>query len=570
MFKRLFKCLLLIAALLPLSSQIQARTITSADQLRYGTVLFDYYQGNFFSALVEAEYAQASKNPQAFTEYAQVFEGGMRLSYGLSKQAQGIFQKYLHDQGYSDELAHNRAWFYLARLLYRKGQASAASRALTKVSGHIPEDIHGQYHYLATLVNLQGKHLGTAETVIGGALNGSAYEPYLLYNLAVSQLRAGEPTKAKSNFQKVTAFTNEQEDLAVLADRARHGLAELAVSEQNWLGAWLNLQDIRTSGLYSNRALLSYGWSAINTKQYEQAIPALQLLGQRSIAIAEVQETKVLLPHLYEQKGASRQALKAYLLAEKEFAQGLQLLQEARDVIATRDVPEEFVSNLDLVAADSDWNGTQPNVNYQKLTPFLIDLMASNGFQSTLKELADLYALRKNLQHWRRETERHQVILNRRRASQTNQQLTRLVEQQRITQERLSESKLEMKLTLMSLDEPTQARFSSQIERAEKELHLLNEKINKIADIQSPYQHTQLKVERLKSLHLDIDEKLVKVNGFIAQLEPVMRSVVNAELDKHQERMNYYWAQARLAKARLYDATLLSLEATHHQREVKH
>ena len=39
-----------------------------------------------------------------------------------------------------------------------------------------------------------------------------------------------------------------------------------------------------------------------------------------------------------------------------------------------------------------------------------------------------------------------------------------------------------------------------------------------------------------------------------------MRIVVNAELDNHEERMRYYWAQARLGKARLYDQTLNNIE----------
>ena len=45
-------------------------------------------------------------------------------------------------------------------------------------------------------------------------------------------------------------------------------------------------------------------------------------------------------------------------------------------------------------------------------------------------------------------------------------------------------------------------------------------------------------------------------------LEKVMRSVITAELDKHEERIRYYWAQARLGKARLYDKALNNIEET--------
>ena len=39
-----------------------------------------------------------------------------------------------------------------------------------------------------------------------------------------------------------------------------------------------------------------------------------------------------------------------------------------------------------------------------------------------------------------------------------------------------------------------------------------------------------------------------------------MRGVITAELDKHEERIRYYWAQARLGKARLYDKALNNIE----------
>ena len=55
-------------------------------------------------------------------------------------------------------------------------------------------------------------------------------------------------------------------------------------------------------------------------------------------------------------------------------------------------------------------------------------------------------------------------------------------------------------------------------------------------------------------------QQLNKTNSYIERLEPIMRKLVNAELDKHENRIRYYWAQSRLAKARLYDRKLLLLE----------
>jgi hypothetical protein len=60
--------------------------------------------------------------------------------------------------------------------------------------------------------------------------------------------------------------------------------------------------------------------------------------------------------------------------------------------------------------------------------------------------------------------------------------------------------------------------------------------------------------------HEEIKSKLKETEKYIVGFEKIMRGLVRVELNKHEERMQYYSAQSRLAKARLYDMTLLSLE----------
>src|SRR6188768_4378724 len=56
----------------------------SVEELEYGVVLFDYFQKDYFAALVDQEYAQAINNPFALNQTGQVLKGGMMLSYGMS------------------------------------------------------------------------------------------------------------------------------------------------------------------------------------------------------------------------------------------------------------------------------------------------------------------------------------------------------------------------------------------------------------------------------------------------------------------------------------------------------
>lgn len=548
---------LVLMVSLVLSVSVCAKEIKTVEELTYGPVFFDYFQQNYFSALIENEYAKASDNAIALSANGKVLEGGMLLSYGLARDSQNIFDSVL--SGSAAESVRNRAWFYLARLYYRRDDMSAAANALSNISGVVADEILAQYHYLVSLVSLRSKQVEAAETALE-SFSYSPLKPYLRFNVAIARLESGDDRVAVEHLEKVINYANDSEELAVLADRARHGLAQISVRSGQWLNAWLHLQSIRTTGLYSNRALLSFGWSAINLQNFDEAIPALKVLTQRSIAIPEVQEARVLLPHLYEQKGSTRKALKAYLVAEQEYNVGIAAVNEARKVIAERNVPEEFVLNLSGVMADSDWNGVQPDVNYQKLTPFLIDLMASNAFQSTLRELGDLYSLRKNLIGWQEQTRQHQLILNQRASELTRDRIeARVIQSSELNKTfQVKQQELQDAAGLLSVSD--QQRFDSLLQTSEREMELLSDKIDRISGIEAPYRQTEEKIQRVNKLHHSIDAQLDRADYFIARLEPVMRKIIDSELDKHEERMRYYSAQAQLAKARLYDVTLMSLE----------
>lgn len=531
----------------------------STGDLEYGAILFDYFQQDYFSALIEQEYAEAINNAKAKSPRGQVLKGGMMLSYGMADEAKRLFETLL-DSNASEEVK-NRAWFYLAKLFYSKSDATSARESLSQIRGKMPDDLHTDYHYLATLLNHDGDHLGTTENKFKTVSKENPYFPYLLFNLAILQLKDNQLELAVNNLEAVTKYASVSEELSLLSDRARHGLAELALQHGNLMQAWLYLKDIRTTGLYSNRALLSYAWAAINLKQYQQAIPALELLNERSIAIPEVQEAKVLLAHVYEQEGAPRKALKRNLIAEKEFHEGVQMIEEARRVIERQDVPREFITNLDAMMDDSDWYSTRPSVDYKKLTPFLIDLMASHPFHETLRELADLYAIEENLKYWSLQAQEHLLILeNANKKKNFDDSVLDLIKTSAALNEQFADQNTELRLHSLALNEADQDRLKALIETTERELKLLGGKIDKFKDYKKPYEQPEYYKKMVAEKHREIERQLAETGKFVQGFETIMRGLVKVELDKHEERMRYYAAQSKLAKARLYDMTLLSLE----------
>jgi hypothetical protein len=572
LLKNALSSIALVASGLTITASSAADDEVKLRDLKYGTILFDYYQQNYFASLIGYEVANSRGELNHQIDEARLLHGGMTLSYGLPDEAEGIFQQLLKSNEKSTEgnaangqitdEVRNKAWFYLAKMYYHKGEANKAATTLGYIHGDIPQDIHNEFNYLATLINIRNHNLNSAEQALEGVMKGSVFEPYLIFNLASSQLADGDIKRSEVNFQKVVEYgkSHKQEEFQVLADRAKQALAHIDVEQGDLLAAWLHLQFVRTTGLYSNRALLSYGWTAIKLERYDIAIPALSVLDKRSISIAEVQEAKVLLAHLYEQQKAPRTALKHYLLAERAFASGIESIASARRIIAGQRIPEEFVINLDAMMDETDWYGSEPSLDYNKLTPFLIELMSSNSFHTVLKELRDLYALRENLNYWSRQAQEHQLIISHRHKGWSSDTLHEFVSDSKIQKDAMEVQISELGLHAKTLSIKEQDRFAPLLDSMKEDFKFLEKNFEKISKIEKPYQESERTLRWMAKLHQRIEQQLLQTDKMIKKLENVMRIVVNAELDKHEERMRYYWAQARLGKARLYDQTLNSIE----------
>lgn len=533
----------------------------STEDLEYGLVLFDYFQKNYFEALIEQEYAQAINNSIANGSTGQILKGGMMLSYGMPDAAKKIFENLLQLKA-SEEIS-NKAWFYLAKMLYAKSDIANARDALNRVKGKIPDEIYTEYNYLVLLIakgNLQSTSGLVSEDVLKTAQKDTPYYPYLLFNTAIMQLRNNQLKDAVKNLEAVTQYSGRSEELSVLADRARHGLAELAIKYNRLDEAWNYLKPIRTNGLYSNRALLSYAWAAINLKRFNEAIPALEMLNTRSIAIPEVQEAIVLLAHVYEQEGLLKKALQANVNAENNYQKGIDMLKEARAIIDQQDVPREFISNIEAMIDDSDWFSTKPSVDYKKLTPFLIDLMAGYQFRETLAELADLYAMEANLEYWSLQAEQHALILKNARQKTFDPSLKALIDKGLVLRDQLTDKNAELKLYSLSLSEREQQRLNALMQSTDTELNFLKDKIEKLQQYQGPYKPPADYEKMVADHHVRIKQRLAEIQQFIKKFELIMRKLVKEELDEHEQRMKFYAAQSKLAKVRLYDLMLLSLE----------
>lgn len=548
---------LLIACLLVIPGGIQATSVEEARDLKYGAVLFQFYQQNYFETLVEYAWAEDNGGIGNHGTYPELLKGGVSLSYGLDEQAETIFDRVADSN--LGEPVRNRARFYLGKMQYQRGDVDSAGRNLASIRGRMPGDIDNEYRYLAGLVNVQLGHLDASLAVADTLDRRSPFAPYFYFNLAIALEGLGRTDDALGSLYRVLTLSNGSPELERLADRARMALAHLYAGRGDSLQAGQHMTAIRTTGAYSNRGLLGASWVAINAGEFSQALAPLDLLSARSVALPEVQEAILLRPHVYERLGLEGRAAQGFIAADRQFRQTLQSLELARNTLAEADVLELFVRNLDSVLDDSDWFGRAPAVAVNRLSPFLVNLMSDHTFQSVLKDLRDLYAIRNNLERWQQRQSDFDTILSARSGREQGVDHSQRLHHLNDSLQRARSRHTEMSVRLSALPaehrEPLTWRLEElqfEIERGQTALDALKGS-RALADTRS-FQHS------VSAAMAQVDDRMVQTRSMIARLEDVMRTLVSTELDIHQQRLAQYQVEAQLAKVRILDRSLQYLD----------
>ncbi|MDH3980789.1 MAG: hypothetical protein OEU91_09805, partial [Gammaproteobacteria bacterium] len=343
-------------------------------------------------------------------------------------------------------------------------------------------------------------------------------------------------------------------------DRSHMAIAYLYAQDRDFPDAYEHIRQVNTTGVYSNRALLGAGWASINSESYREALAPLTVLEKRSMAIPEVQEAVLLVPHIHEKQGLEGRAAQGFITAYDRYSNALTHLDKARASLGDADVLELFVRNMDDLLEESDWFGTAPSVSLNSLSPFLLDLISDHSFQSVLKDLRDLYAIRNNLNGWKRKQDDFDVIISSRAASLDSAKRGRDMDAHSIRQAGLKDSYSTLMQRVENHNAEDRERVQwllddlrGEIDSAGLLVELLRAGPGISGDISD---YAQLVKTGMES----VDEELVKTNALIVKVEQVMLELINAELDIHEHRLKYYRVQSHLAKARILDKSLAALD----------
>lgn len=552
----LLRVLAALLLALPGAVSVQAAE-TEAQDLKYGAVLFQYYQQNYFETLVEYAWAEEQGGIANHGTYPELLKGGVSLSYGLDEQAEDIFDRLAASN--LSEPVRNRARFYLGKMQYLRGETETAARNLNQIRGELPAAVDAEYRYLAALVNVKLGYLDAGKAVAQTIEEDSPYAPYFYFNLAIALEGQGRTADALDALNQVLELNDGSAELQRLADRARMALAYVYAGHEDNVNAGFQLASINTTGAYSNRGLLGASWMAINAGDFRQALAPLDVLAARSSALPEVQEAILLRPHVYERMGLEGRAAHDFIAADSRFRHVLAELGSAREALEKADVLELFVRDLNEVLDESDWFGKAPSVAVNRLSPFLVELMSDHSFQSVLKDLRDLYAIRNNLEQWKQRRSDFDTIMAARSGSTAGASHSNRVRsiQRKLAEARDQQKKLSNRLAGIPDADRDSIEWllddlNFEISRGESALEALQQGKSLVGN-----RYFEQEVTRMMA---EVDAELVQTESLITRLEDVMVALVTTELDIHQHRLEQYQVEAQLAKVRILDRSLQTLE----------
>ncbi len=169
--------------------------------LHYGDVLFQFFQDDYFDAVVRLEAARDFGRLPNHAAEAELLAGGMYLSLGLYSEADRIFNRLL--AGSLDRSVADRAFFYLARIGYQRGHYEQAARNLARIQGPLPGELEPERRLLESNVLMALGRYADAAAALKVWDDESSWAAFARFNLGVALVRSGDSAQGRMLLESV-------------------------------------------------------------------------------------------------------------------------------------------------------------------------------------------------------------------------------------------------------------------------------------------------------------------------------------------------------------------------------
>ena len=371
---------------------------TGVESPHYGDSLFYFFQGRYFTSVTRLMVSQQFGRMAPHDDEAEILRGGLFLSYGMHHEAGEVFATLI--QRGAAQPVRDRAWYYLAKIRYQRGLYVESEDALGRIEKRLPGELEEDRTLLqANVLMARGKYAEAAK-VLDTVTKGPA-ATYARYNLGVALLRSGDLARGSAQLDAIGKMPATTEEFRSLRDKANVALGFASLQEGKGEQARLYLERVRLNGMYSNKALLGFGWASAAQGRMKSALVPWGELAARSPNDAAVLEAKLAVPYALADLGASSQALELYQGAIGAFDRESAELDTSIVAIRSGKLLDALIASNPGDEMGWFWNiATLPDSRELPLGAHLAHLMATHPFQEAFKNYRDLRFLSHNLQHW--------------------------------------------------------------------------------------------------------------------------------------------------------------------------
>ncbi|WP_224983592.1 hypothetical protein [Geomonas agri] len=396
------------------------RPVGGLKDVYFGEALFHAYQGEWFESVarLDTELGQHHRvdEPALDTLYPHVdqaqfdvgdFEMGYRMHLRAGRAIRAVIE------GKVDEPQRNAAIYRLARLYFRKDQPREALQAMERIRGKVPERIRDDVAFLRAQLLMANDRHEEASHILKELLGTKGLEGFSGYNMGIALMRQGKEQDGRQQLDRAGQIASLDPSSQGIRDKSNLVLGYKLLDENKGGDAKLVLDRVRLSGPFSNRALLGSGWADANQGQFERALVPWSILARREVTDPAVQEALLAVPFAYGK-------LKVYGKAAVLYGQALASFGKEIDKLGASitSVQEgKFLKALEReeLRQDPDWVVKLRSLPQAPETYYLLDLMASNDFQESLKNYLDLNELARKLSAWNRDLDSFEEMIKLRR-----------------------------------------------------------------------------------------------------------------------------------------------------------
>lgn len=373
--------------------------------LYFGEALFYANQSQFFEALerLDAELGQyyGLDEPALDTLHIHVGDaefsvGDFELSYRMHHRAGRAITAVL--EGDVEDIVRNEAAFRLARIHFQKDQLDDALNALGRIEGDVPDEIEDDVEFLRANIYLATDRSEEAVDVLRGLQGSDSLESFAAYNLGIAMLQGGHEADALQQLDRAGQLGTAEPGAPSIRDKSNLVLGTLLLESDRYTDAISSLDRVRLEGPLSNQALLSAGWAAFYAENFERAIVPWSILAERDSTDPSVQEAMLALPYAYGQLSIHGRSAVLYGQALDAFSEELRNLDASIGSIREGKFLQALIR--EEIRQNKDWVIQLRSLPETPETYYLMELLASHDFHTSLQNYLDLEDLRAKLQSW--------------------------------------------------------------------------------------------------------------------------------------------------------------------------